>query len=124
MPKRGVSLFGFCILAVLLLGCANVRPGCSVKVVAHNASVTVEGIFAGQACEALLRDPQTVLGPVPEPLNDPANWFEPTEAPREPQMCRYTVSGQTFTVRDEGVFKILGQYLCQALKQKATGATL
>lgn len=106
-------------IVALGVGCGPVRTECSVKVVGRNASVTVQGLFAGRTCGEILKNPQNVFGNLPEPLNGGQNWFEPTQPPQEPQVCIYNVSGQTFIVRDYGVFNILGSFLCQALSVKA-----
>jgi hypothetical protein len=111
--RLALVALGLSVLAGVA-GCGPVSFGCTVKIVGADASVTVSGPLAGQTCEKIMSN-QFFL----DPSWASTQWFQPTETPREPQMCIYEISGQKFVVRDQGLFKILGNLLCEALRKQA-----
>jgi hypothetical protein len=86
------------------------RPSCSIGVVGTEASVTVQGWMAGKTCDAFSNGLHQPGGGAAGQL------YQLTEAPSQPIICEYVISGQTFLVRDQGVIKLTGNALCQYLK--------
>ena len=113
----GCAVGGAIGLGVVLLGwllffapvdapvVGNARLRCSVGFAGTNASITVEGFLAGEQCRDLV---DTSWGGVGQPYLV----GHPTDGP---VMCRFVDGLRRFTVRDNGVFVLVGTALCEVL---------
>ena len=79
----------------------RLQPSCTVSVAGTDAFVTVQGDNARAECDSLVRaGPSTYLA----------------DNPHGTLMCRYPISGLTYTVYDSGTFKVTGGAVCDDLK--------
>jgi hypothetical protein len=103
------------LLAPLLLTACSGRE-CFVGVRGTAASITVKGTFPGGACDALIRNPVKYIGDV---AADSKEFYAMSDRPAQPVVCEYTIDGEAFVVRDEGMLKVVGNILCSGLGKRA-----
>lgn len=96
----------------LAVGCVGpLRTECYVRVKDQAASITISGILAGQTCSDMVAKQQWNLTQMV--------LIDSQVKPTEPILCEYDVSGQHFTVRDQGLVPAIGMVLCDNLKNKS-----
>jgi hypothetical protein len=100
--------------ALLAAGCGSRE--CYVGVRGTAASITVKGMFPGKTCDALIANPVKYVGDLAE---DSKDLYAMSERPSQPVVCEYTVDGDAFVVRDEGMLKVVGNILCSGLGKRA-----
>lgn len=85
----------------------DLRANCAVGIVGSSASITVTGLLAGRACRELLR-------------SSSRNIYELSTTPNQPVVCEYQYGRQRYIVRDEGILKLVGNAVCDKLRQTST----
>lgn len=99
--------FVLLILSGSIIGCSifsNIfSSSCSVGVVGSDAVIDIKGQGANKACNDLLKNPNY--------------YFSTVEQPTKPVICVINVNSLTYTVRDEGILKIVGSGICDELKK-------
>lgn len=105
--------------AALLLPLAFAGCGgeCYVGVRGTEASVTVKASFPNETCEAVIKNPSAFFGDLAE--DGKKEFYAMSEAPLQPVICEYDVQGKHFMVRDDGMFKVVGNLLCSGLAKRA-----
>lgn len=88
-----------------------VEPSCTVGVTGTAATFTIEAWSANQDCQTIVSGRPSFLGTFP-----PAQVYLYTSAPTNPEVCEVDVQGRHVIVRDEGVLKLVGNALCQAMQ--------
>lgn len=108
-----VGLFTFPVVMVfLMVSCVGALSSeCYLRVQGQAASITVSGLLAGQTCADTVTKQgwnltQIVL-------------VESQVKPTEPILCEYDISGQNFTVRDQGLIPAVGMLLCDNLRNRS-----
>lgn len=111
---------GAVIASLVLTGCTNgLSTSCTVGYAGTNLNITVEGWGAGKTCQDLMKSApggaaaangQTPLG----------SGYE--SSPAGTLMCRYNLSGLTYTVRDSGALNLYGTAACAALEAQTPAA--
>jgi hypothetical protein len=104
----GVALYSGTAQRILLA----VQPSCTVGVTGTAATFTIEGWSANQDCQNIVSGKSSFLGTFP-----PTRVYLYTGSPTNPEVCEVDVQGRHVIVRDEGVLKLVGNALCQALQQ-------
>lgn len=89
----------------------SIEPSCTVGITGTAAVITFQGWQATQDCNTLVSDNQNPNAPQitlakPYLLESP---------PDEPVVCQVNRNGLRITVRDEGILKLVGNALCQAI---------
>lgn len=107
---RAAALFA----ALLTADCGSRE--CYVGVRGTAASITVKGMFPGKTCDALIANPVKYVGDLAE---DSKDLYAMSERPTQPVVCEYTVDGDAFVVRDDGMLKVVGNILCSGLGKRA-----
>jgi hypothetical protein len=122
-PWRVVAAVGGSILLVCLVaagalysgtvqrGLLAIEPNCTVGITGTAATMTIEGWAANQDCSTIVGGRSSFLGTF-----DPSQVYLYTTTPTNPVVCELDRQGRHLIVRDEGVFKIVGNALCQALR--------
>ncbi len=87
-------------LAGVLLSFGPQRWTCTVQYPGHAMQVTVEGVFAGFACDQLINEQAYSQA-----------------APAGDFVCGYTIGLRRYSVRDQGFLPLLGRSMCQQLDQ-------
>ncbi len=78
-------------------------PSCAVGVSGTAAVVTVHGWGASDECAAMTHaNTYTYSGPTPS----------------QPIVCQYTISGERYTVQDDGLLKAVGTSVCANLQKE------
>lgn len=111
----------------------DLRANCAVGIVGSSASITVTGLLAGRACRELLRSSsRNILGltqlNVVSGRNHARfvlncvspNIYELSTTPNQPVVCEYQYGRQRYIVRDEGILKLVGNAVCDKLRQTST----
>ncbi len=81
----------------------NLGPSCAVGVSGSAAVVSVHGWDASAACAAMTHaNTYTYSGPTPS----------------QPIVCQYTISGERYTVQDDGLLKAVGASVCANLQKE------
>ena len=120
----GVGLVIVLVLAVFLYSSTfgralrAIQPSCTVGVTGTAATFTIEGWSANQDCQNIVSGKPSFLGTFP-----PAHVYLYTSTPTNPEVCEVDVQGRHVIVRDEGVLKLVGNVLCQAMQQPTPGAS-
>jgi hypothetical protein len=83
-----------------------VNSECTVGYSGTDLSITIRGTGASQACDEM--DDSSV------------EWYSMNGAPNTTVICTGKVDGGEVTVRDSGMFKVLGNSLCTSLKENGT----
>ncbi|MBP6704826.1 MAG: hypothetical protein KBH14_09375 [Vicinamibacteria bacterium] len=106
-------------VAALLLPLAFVGCGgeCYVGVRGTEASVTVKATLPNDTCEAVIKNPTAYFGDIAE--DGKKELYAMSEPPLQPVICEYNVQGKHFMVRDDGMFKVVGNLLCSGLAKRA-----
>ena len=91
----------------------DLHVDCTVGFVGTAASVTVQGVLAGQSCQQILNGSKGTFG---QP-------YALTVAPTQPVVCEFTQGMQTYMVRDEGLLKLVGNALCYAINKAHAAPT-
>lgn len=82
-----------------------VEPSCVVGVTGTAASVEIKSWTAQQDCQDMINRASS------------GNLYLMTEQPQQPIVCEVDAQGRHYIVRDEGVFKLVGNGICQKLEQ-------
>jgi hypothetical protein len=98
-----------------LVGCGGRE--CYVGVRGTEASITVKALFPDATCDALIKNPVKYIGDIAE--ENRRELCSMSERPTQPVMCEYTIDGKHFLVRDDGMFKVVGNILCASLARRA-----
>ena len=109
-----MSVIGLCagiafLVPVSIPVLGDLRVRCSVSITGTSATLTVTGVLAGRECRSLIEGLSGTVGKL-SPLY---------ASPSGSVVCVYTLGLRRVTVRDEGVFKILGNTLCAALSHSS-----
>lgn len=86
---------------------SDLRTSCAVGIVGSSASVTVTGLLAGRTCRELLH-------------GQSQKTYERSATPAEPVVCEYQYGRQRLIVRDEGILKLVGNAVCDQLRQTSS----
>jgi hypothetical protein len=96
------------VLLLLLVGAVVVQQftsSCTVGYAGTDLNITVQGWASGSACDEMIRSSAGV-----------GYRADPTGT----LVCRYPIDGRTWTVRDQGVFKLYGASACEYLSKQLT----
>lgn len=83
----------------------TVGSQCTVGITDTSATVNVRGWTAKHVCSSL--------------LSTNATYRFQNATPQGQIVCQYTIQGNLYTVRDEGVVKLIGGGICLSLRQQA-----
>lgn len=90
-----------------------IQPSCTVGVTGTAATFTIEGWSTNQDCRNIVSGKPSFLGTFPS-----GQVYLYTGTPTNPEVCEVDVQGRHVIVRDEGVLKLVGNALCQAMQQQ------
>ena len=94
-----------CAFVVFIVGSFALRnETCSVGVAGAAAVVEVRGFRAGSRCRQWIEA-------------DPASYYDTPDQPTKPVICVVERHGLRFTVRDQGLFNLVGNQLCTWILQ-------
>jgi hypothetical protein len=107
-------------LAVLGLepGCSHpIAQDCTVGYAGSDLNVEIKGMRADSACQQLMKAPPTAGS------DQPSVGSGYRRQPGGTLMCRVTLNGLSYSVRDSGALKLYGSAVCGALQaQPSLGA--
>jgi len=89
----------------------SIEPSCTVGITGTAATITIQGWQATQDCNNLFSGNQ---GPNALQI-DPTKVYRLDSPPGEPVICQVDRGGLRITVRDEGILKLVGNAMCQAI---------
>ena len=112
--KRGAISFALAGLLVVLCAmsiasCSIGQSSCSVGINGSDATITIEGSGSSGACDNEIAG-QGLCGKIS------ASCYSYSDSPSNPEVCEGDFNGDHYIVRDSGLFKIVGNELCQALR--------
>ena len=107
MKSSAGFLLGAVLLGGLLWANHERTASCTVGVSGFDAMVTISGWGAPRACRSTLEE-------------NPTTQYLRTQPPAGDLMCEYRIDGRRYTVRDRGVFKMLGRGWCERFQKRAT----
>jgi hypothetical protein len=110
----GIALYSGALQRTLLA----IEPSCTVGVTGTAATFTIEGWTANQDCHSIVDGSQSFLGTFP-----PSQVFLYTGTPTNPEVCEFDTNGRHVIVRDEGLFKLVGNVLCTAWRNPQQSRT-
>jgi len=92
---------------VLVGGGYRATSTCVLGVRGTRATVTIQGVVASFRCQAYAQGD--------------ADYYVRTETVTEPVLCEGDKQGLHYTIRDDGVFVLVGRTLCAAIRDKSAG---
>ncbi len=102
---------GYLYWPQIMTALISIEPSCTVGVTGTAAAVTLQGWQANQNCTTLFSGTQNTN----IPQIGPVNTYRLDSPPDEPVVCQVNKDGLRITVRDEGILKLVGNALCQAI---------
>jgi hypothetical protein len=99
--------YGLGTFALLGVGGAWKEAGrsCMVGVTGTEASVTVSGWHAVDACQAIVK-------------SEPTTYYLRETPPTEGVLCEMSSHGRRYIVRDRGLVMVVGRVICSALARQ------
>jgi hypothetical protein len=98
------------ILSGSIIGCGLLSnllsSSCSVGIVGSDAVIDIKGPGAKRECSVLLKNTNS--------------YFSTVEQPTKPVICTLYINSLTYTVKDEGILKIVGYGICDDLRNTST----
>ncbi len=88
------------------------QQSCTIGVTGTEASITVQGWMAGKTCNDILSGSSKLN------VGTPENLYDLTQPATQPVICEYNISSQRLIVRDEGLVKLVGNEICDRLKNQ------
>jgi len=108
-----IGVFSFLYRSQVTVLAERILPRCSVGVRGTSASITFIGIGAEPACQQFIYDLNHFCDNKTNCIT--LAGYEMSSEPTQPEVCEGDYQNNHVIVRDEGIFKIIGNGFCNKL---------